>query len=560
MTVPPERPAAARLAATGPIRRGAPSAATRLGSAGLAAIGVSVALTLTVAALGPSIMEPALPGRPGQPPWSFTAHPSPYLAVALTAAAIVTGTTGLALSIYATLRGWRVQPRLILAAGIIGAIALALLPPFGSSDHLSYAAYGRMAITGHDPYTTTPAALARLGDPVAAAVQDWRTSPSVYGSLAVAGQALAARIGGGSVRLTVFVLSLLNLLAFVLTGLVLHWLGRGDPGRQLRAALLWIANPLMLLVLVAGAHLDSQAIMFAVAAVAVAVTGLATDRTAGRLRRQALIAAAAGALLGLGFAIKVTTALVGAGLAIGFLLAIRRGPVLVPHSPDGRSRLTGPSGPAGPDGLAEPADQSGAAWRQRATVLGGLTGGFVVVAAASLLPWGTAMFGPGLHAGSFTSIGSPWRLVRSGLRQLVGESAAETVVKAGAVLLAVALLVLLLRYFRSASDQLIAPGAFAVVFAWLLAWPYVLPWYDGLGWAMLALLPASRLDWLLLARTAALAIGYLPARATGIVVPGGLRWLETVVRTAITPAALLAVLIVAVVWLWPSTQPRTVTP
>jgi hypothetical protein len=97
-----------------------------------------------------------------------------------------------------------------------------------------------------------------------------------------------------------------------------------------------------------------------------------------------------------------------------------------------------------------------------------------------------------------------------------------------------------------------------VVFAWLLAWPYVLPWYDGLGWALLALLPASRLDWLVLARTAALAIGYLPAR--GIVLPGGLRWLETVVRTAITPAMLLAVLAATVIWLWPKNQPVTVPP
>jgi len=134
--------------------------------------------------------------------------------------------------------------------------ALTLVPPFGSSDHLSYAAYGRMLVTGHNPYTTTPAALARLGDPVARAVQDWRTSPSDYGSLATGGQALASLIGGTSVRLTVFVLSLLNVIAFAVTGLLLHRLTRGDRARQLRAALLWAANPLLLQVLVAGAHVD----------------------------------------------------------------------------------------------------------------------------------------------------------------------------------------------------------------------------------------------------------------------------------------------------------------
>jgi hypothetical protein len=88
-----------------------------------------------------------------------------------------------------------------------------------------------------------------------------------------------------------------------------------------------------------------------------------------------------------------------------------------------------------------------------------------------------------------------------------------------------------------------------VVFAWLVAWPYVLPWYDGMGWALLALLPFSRLDWLMLARTAALAIGYLPGRT--VVMPGDLGWLRTVVRGGVTPAILLAVTVALVVMLWP---------
>ena len=138
-----------------------------------------------------------------------------------------------------------------------------------------------MVVTGHDPYTTTPAALARLGDPVARAVQDWRTTPSVYGSLATAGQALASLIGGTSVRLTVFVLSLLNVVAFAATGLLLHWMARGDRRRQLRAALLWTCNPLLLQVLVAGAHVDSQAVVFAVGALAVFSLG-SSRRARGR--------------------------------------------------------------------------------------------------------------------------------------------------------------------------------------------------------------------------------------------------------------------------------------
>ena len=246
-----------------------PGRAGAAGRAGLIAIGLSVACTFAVAVAGPSVMEPVLPGRPGQPPWSAGLHPSPYLAVGLTAAALAAGTLGLVLVLRAIRGGWSVPARAVLVAGLLAATALTLVPPFGSSDHLSYAAYGRMLVTGHNPYTTTPAQLAALGDPVARAVQDWSGSPSVYGPLATAIQALASLAGGTSVRLTVFVLGLANLVAFSGTALLLHWMTRDHPAWQLRAALLWAANPLLLQVLVAGAHVDSQAIVFGVAAVAV---------------------------------------------------------------------------------------------------------------------------------------------------------------------------------------------------------------------------------------------------------------------------------------------------
>ena len=207
-------------------------------------------------------------------PGTFSLHLPPAAAVGLAAAALAAGTAGLGLCLHAVRRGWTVSPRAVLAAGLTAAAAITLAPPFGSSDQLSYAAYGRMVVTGHDPYLTTPAMLARLGDPVARAVQDWRGSPSVYGSLATGGQALASWIGGDSARLTVFVLSLLGLAAFAGTGLLLHLLTRGNRERQLRAGLLWTLNPLLLQVLVAGAHVDSQAIVFAVAAIAVFALGL----------------------------------------------------------------------------------------------------------------------------------------------------------------------------------------------------------------------------------------------------------------------------------------------
>jgi hypothetical protein len=219
--------------------------------------------------------------------------------------------------------------------------------------------------------------------------------------------------------------------------------------------------------------------------------------------------------------------------------------------------------------------------------LTGLAAGFALAAGASLAVWGLHSLTPAARAGSQVSIGSPWRSVRSVLRLGGGlsEAAAEDAVKFASVALGAVLLVLLLRAVlatgrrtlgapASGGDpasggetaEVFAAGAAsrgyrvivaglavsvvaAVALAWLFAWPYVLPWYDGLGWAVLALLPWSRLDWLLLARTAALAIGYLPA--TGAPLPAGLGWLETVVRTGVTPVILLACVVTLIVTAWP---------
>ena len=576
----------------------------RAGASGLAAIAVSVVLTVAVAAAGPSVMEPALPGRAGQPPWSLGAHPSPYLVVGLTAAALAAGTLGLVLVLRAIRRGWSVPARLVLLAGLLAAAALTLLPPFGSSDQLSYAAYGRMLVTGHNPYTTTPAQLAALGDPVARAVQDWFTTPSVYGPLATAIQGLASLIGGTSVRLTVFVLGLANLAAFAVTALLLHRMTRGNPVRQLRAAVLWACNPLLLQVLVAGAHVDGQAAVFAVAALAVlfgpwkaptahyrrtsrdrdgahasgahlsgpwygqsrkdggrsgpggrkgAVFDHFSSLKHGSSAKNASLprlasssvpslprAALAGVLVGLGFAVKVSDVLIGLGLAVALVLGLRP------------------------------------AWRRLLPALAAFGAGFLAIAGAAVAIGGSAMLDESSRASDMVSIGSPWRVIRNGIHLIAGGSAATDIVKAGAIALAVVLAVLLVRGLPGVSAWP-APSAeragdaagveragnaagfgaggvvFALVLAWLFAWPYVLPWYDTLAWALLPLVLLGTtagadpdwICWLLLARTAALGFGYLPARQADATLPAGLSWLQPVIRHGVTPAVLAA----ATVWL-----------
>jgi len=487
-----------------------PDRAARAGQLGLVGIGVSVGLTVAVAVAGPSVMEPVLPGRAGQPPWAFAAYPSPYLAVGLTAAALAAGALGLVLALRAVRGGWSVPARAVLLAGLLAAVALTLVPPFGSSDQLSYAAYGRMLVTGHNPYTTTPAQLAALGDPVARAVQDWFTTPSVYGPLATGVQGLAALIGGVSARLTVFVLGLANLAAFAGTALLLHRMTRRDPARQLRAALLWAANPLLLQLLIAGAHVDAEAVVFAVAAVAVLFGPWSGDRAPVPSMTRAAVA---GVLVGLGFAVKVSDVVVGVGLAAALVLR-----------PQPAGRRAGPA-------------------------LAALAAGFAATAGAALAIGGPAMWHQLSRESDLVSIGSPWRVIRSGVHLVVAGTAATDIIKAGAVALAVLLAVLIIRGLPGAAD----PGTgvvFAVVLAWLFAWPYVLPWYDALAWALLPLVAAGTATadgaaWLLLARTTALGLGYLPARQADAVVPRGLSWLQPVVRHGVTPAVLAA----ATVWL-----------
>jgi hypothetical protein len=516
---------------------------TRRGTLGLAATGLSIACTLAVALAGPSLMEPALPGRPGQPPWSFDAHLSPYLAVGLTATGIAAGTLGLWLTMRAMRAGWTIPARFVLLAGIVAAVVLVCMPPFGSSDHLSYAGYGRMLVTGHNPYTAGPDSV--RGDPVTGAVQDWAGTPSVYGALATGIQGLASLLGGTSVRLTVFFLGLVNLAAFAGTGLLLHRLTRGDRGRQLRAATMWTCNPLLLQVLVAGAHVDSQAIVFGVAAIAVL-----PDIQNGRavpLRSITGRAIAAGALAGLGFAIKPTMALIGAGMALAMAPAIS---------------MSHRHGSSEVDVTSICVKRARASRKSAVAGLCGLAAGFAVVAGAATAVVGGAGFAQSARASSMVSIATPWRLVRTALHQVIAESTADDLVRAGAVVLAVALAVLLLTGLPREPGQDLrgraGRAAFALALAWLFAWPYVLPWYDALGWALLPLVATSAVDWLLLVRTAALAFGYLPARATHVTIPGGLHWLESVVRTGVVPVVLAVVIVMLVVIVWRESHVSTV--
>jgi alpha-1,6-mannosyltransferase len=322
------------------------------------------------------------------------------------------------------------------------------VPPLGSADLGSYAAYGRIAALGYDPYLTTPNDLP--GDPVTGAAEDpWRDQRSVYGPFATGVQALVAHLGGESRATVLRGLAVVAGLAFLAAGWLLDRVLRGDAAARRRAALLWTANPLLIVQLVAAAHLDGLVALAVLAAVAAA------------LRGRALFT---GLLLGAAGGLKVSAIVPAAGLAVA-----------------GRRRL--------------PAITAG---------------GLLVIVPGYLAVGGLRALEPAREQSRSVSFGSPWRLVVSWLDDLAGRDASRLLVTLAALAGAAALAVLLSR--RLPAGPAPARAALATTLAWLLVAPYALPWYDALGWVLLGLVAASGYDRLLTAHTAMLSLAYLPGR------------------------------------------------
>ena len=112
--------------------------------------------------------------------------------------------------------GARLRPRTVAAAALVAVGLLVAVPPLGSADHLSYAAYGRIAAQGGDPYAVPPITWRGGTDPVAGAVQPpWQDTPSVYGPVATGVMAAVSALAGSSLRLTVWLWQLVCGLAFL---------------------------------------------------------------------------------------------------------------------------------------------------------------------------------------------------------------------------------------------------------------------------------------------------------------------------------------------------------
>jgi hypothetical protein len=457
----------------------------------LAGTGIGGAILIMIAAslVRQDWMYPPVPMPATGPPWELPVKVSGSLvSVALWLAALLAA-GGLVAGLVAARRGARGPIRLILITAAIAVAALAVLPPSGSTDPLDYAAYGRLALLGHNPYVASPFYL-RLTEPTfgRSVPVHWDQQVSLYGPAATIEQFLAAKLGGTSMARVVLWLKVWNALAFGAVAIIIDRVLKSRSAARLRAHLLWTINPLLLWDLIAAGHVD------VVAAGAGMVGLLAVGRLPAGQKPRLGRAVAAGALIGLAADIKIDYLLFGIGLA----WALRR------------------SVPA---------------------LLAAAAGGIAIL--APTYAWlGKPAFMALFARRDKTTQDSFWRLADLTNWHYLAVTAALLFVGLAALLL-----------WRMPSGDALRPAirpTVALCLAWLVIWPYQLPWYDAMIICVLVFYPASRLDWLVLARLTGATIVNMPGDPSGV--PGPmLRSFDAVLVHGLGPAVLLAVAIGVVV-------------
>ena len=363
----------------------------------------------------------------------------PVLASVMLYTGDVLACLGLAGMLWAHSQGWRPDPRrlLLASAGIVA--VMVSLTPVGSSDTASYAAYGRIAALGGNPYTKSPEQYLGLSSPYTTAVGAiWKKTPSVYGPVATVIQRFAATIGGANASTTIWILMILNGIVFIGVGLLLLKTS-DDP---IRATLFWTANPVLIQQLVSGGHLDT----FVAAA---AICSIQVARRVSGMWGDVLI----GVLIGLACGVKINAVLIGIGLAW---------PLLRRHE-----------------------------WMRTARIALVALG----TVALEYSFYGVSALKPLFAASKLVTLPSPWWFVHE-IGDVVSKGATATLI---GILWPIAMIVVAgLIYRRISSDQpreVVAP--FALTFAWIVVAPWVFAWYTAIAWVALTQVPRNRMTrWL----------------------------------------------------------------
>ena len=467
-------------------RSAPPGQARLLGWLAAAAIAVSTLIIIAVSAAGPNVSVPVMrkpsAGTPGWPPWWHALHLTATFVTVSLWAAMVLGCAGVIAGLVAVARGARPPVHAVLAGAFLAVAVVTVLPSAGSTDAISYAANGRMAVTGHSPYVMTPLQLRHSGDPIGRQIpvsefpSTWLNTVSVYGPVATGTEWAAAELGGTSLARITFWLKLEEALAFGAVIVALDRMLRADPAQRLRAHLLWSVNPLLLWEIVASGHIDGLAALFGllgVAALRLRRTPDSGTQNGDRGQIGLRDAALAGLAIGVATGIKAEYALFG--LAVAW--ACRRS--------------------------ARPLRPLAAA-----------AAGFALVVVPVYLAAGTPAIkvlitrSPGVTWDTMYQLF--WRPVLGDTQFSVNSAPPHLALIAYLLFAAVAVLAVL-RLPDPLPDLPAVTPALALSLAWLFLTAFQRPWYDVMALSLLALYSASRLDWVVLIRLLAGATVYVQA-------------------------------------------------
>jgi hypothetical protein len=416
----------------------------------LSALGFGLVVFAGLCAAAPGASKATLPVML---PLTALAHQlgAPVLSALATNMVMYPGITlcclGLSGMLWANSRGWRPDPRRVFWCAAAAIAVVVNISPVGTSDPASYATYGHIAALGHDPYRYLPVDLpggihnsyTTLVDP------RWRSTPSVYGPVATWTHLAAALVGGSRPWLTIWILMIMSGIAFLAAGYLLL----RSAANPVRAGLIWVANPLLIYLLVMGAQLDAFVALAGIAAILI-------SRRGATIWHDLAVAAA----IGIAGGIKANAVFIGLGIAVPLI----------------RAR----------------------AWVRLLRI------GMV----AAVVTFGLYFFsyGPGALK---TVPEASTRVISPSIWQLVGlighhldpanPSATSTLI---GVLWPPLLLVLAWYLYKRLSPDVpaVLAATCALTFAWVLVAPWSLPWYTALAWVTLALLPRNSLTrWLALA-------------------------------------------------------------
>jgi hypothetical protein len=401
---------------------------------------------------------------------------------ALLWAAMIAGTAGLAAGLAAVRHGWRPRRRQLLAGGALAIAVLVAAPPMGTTDSMDYAVYGRMAVLGYNPHVMTPREFRATGDPVGA------VAPQQWENVPSVYGPLATAA---------------------------QWAASAMAGGSASWTVFWLKVWNALAFLAAALALNRMAgrdparrtrvhllwtlnplMLWALIggahvdglAAGLAVAGLAV---VGPTARRS---GAAGILLGAAAAVKAPYVLVGVGMA----WVVRRSP----------------------------------------RALTALAAGAVTVLVAGYATVGREAIAAVARRTQSPSWNTPWQLL------VPFTGALPPWLSWASLGLAIAVAVLLLRASPGGPGWL--RPTLAICLAWVVTTPVYYPWYEALVFPLVALSPATRLDWVQLARALVATIGSLP----GIPIRLGDAWLRSAVTHGpvpyIVPSALLGLVLMLV--------------